>query len=131
MALTADRVAPGLFQVEAPTGERRGLFRIRPLKDNTDFPEMGYYLEEAEVNDYGNDERLLRELAAYTGGQFNPSAAAVFDPGKVRYQSLTVLWPFLLAAAILLQLLELFLRKGLPWVRERRARRAGGLSYET
>ncbi|MCW5964842.1 MAG: VWA domain-containing protein [Bryobacterales bacterium] len=131
MALSAERVAPGLFRVEAPTGDRRGLFRIRPLQDSNDFPELGYYREEAESNDYGNDERLLRELAAYTGGQFNPSPAVVFDPGNVRFESLTVLWPFLLAAAILLQLIELFLRKGLPWLRERRARQAAGFSYET
>ncbi len=131
IAIAAERVAPGLFRAEAPTGDRRGLFRIRPLRESSDFPEVGYYREEAEANDYGNDERLLRELATYTGGQFNPSPATVFDPGNVRFQSLTVLWPFLLAAAILLQLFELFLRKGLPWLRERRARQASGLSYET
>ena len=131
MPLSAERIAPGLFRVEAPTAERTGLFRVRPLQDSTDFPEVGYYVEEAEVNDYGNDERLLREVASYTGGLYGPPASVVFDPGNVRFQSQTVLWPFLIAAAILMQLLELFLRKGLPWIRERRARSAAALSYES
>jgi Ca-activated chloride channel homolog len=131
MPIRAEQVAPGLFRVEAPTGDRRGLFRIRPLADLPDFPELGYYIEEAEVNDFGNDERLLREVAAYTGGLFNPSVGNVFDPGNVRFQSMTVLWPFLIVAAIFLQLLELFLRKGLPWLRERRQRNAASLSYES
>lgn len=131
LPVTADMVAPGLFRVSAPTSDRRGLFRIRPLREVSDFPELGYYLEEPEVNDFGNDERLLREVATYTSGQFNPSPSAVFDPGNVRFQSYTVLWPFLLAAAIALQLLELFLRKGLPWIRERRARPRANLSFQS
>jgi Ca-activated chloride channel family protein len=130
LPVTAEMAAPGLFRVFAPTADHRGLFRIRPVEDSDDFPELGYYLEEPEVNDFGNDERLLREVASYTGGQFNPSAATVFDPGNVRFQSQTYVWPFLLAAAILLQLLELFLRKGLPWLRERRAQSGANLSYQ-
>ena len=129
-AVQAELVAPGLYRVEAPTGDRRGLFRIRPLEELDDFPELGYYIEEQEISDYGNNERLLQQVAAYTGGKVNPTAADVFDPGNVRVQSQTVLWPFLLAAAILLQLLELFLRKGLPWLKERHALRRSGLASE-
>jgi Ca-activated chloride channel homolog len=130
MPLRAEQVTPGLVRVEAPTGERRGLFRIRPVEDLPDFPELGYYVEEEEVNDFGNDERLLQEVATYTGGSYNPPPGSVFDPGNVRFQSATVLWPFLIALAIFLQLLELFLRKGLPWLRERRQAQAANLSYE-
>lgn len=126
LPLRAEAVTPGLFRVEAPTGDHRGLFRIRPLEENEDFPELGYYVEEPEVHDHGNNERLLRQVAAYTGGRVNPSASQVFDPGNVRVQSHTVLWPFLIAAAVFLQLLELVLRKGLPWLRERQALRRRG-----
>lgn len=121
--LRAEAVAPGLYRVEAPTGNRRGLFRVRPLEESEDFPELGYYIEEQEIHDHGNNERLLQQVAAYTGGRVNPSASEVFDPGNVRVPSHTALWPFLIAAAILLELLELFLRKGMPWLRERRALR--------
>ncbi|MCZ2153156.1 MAG: VWA domain-containing protein [Bryobacterales bacterium] len=121
--LQAELAAPGLFRVEAPAGGRRGLFRIRPLEASEDFPELGYYLEEREIHDFGNNHALLRQVAAYTGGRVNPPADKVFDPGNVRVQSYTVLWPFLIAAAVLLELIELFLRKGMPWLRERRALR--------
>lgn len=126
--LRAEAVTPGLYRVEAPTGDRRGLFRVRPLEESDDFPELGYYIEEQEIHDHGNNERLLQQVAAYTGGRVNPSASEVFDPGNVRVQSHTVLWPFLIAAAILLQLLELFLRKGMPWLRERQALRRAGVA---
>jgi hypothetical protein len=127
-ALTVQTVAPGLYRVEAPTGDRRGLFRVRPVEDSEEFPELGYYLEEQEIHDFGNNERLLQQVAAFTGGRVNPSASQVFDAGNQRVQSDTVLWPFLIAGAILLQLIELFLRKGLPWLRERQALRRAGVS---
>lgn len=126
--LRAEAVSPGLYRVEAPTGDHRGLFRVRPLEESEDFPELGYYIEEPEVHDHGNNERLLQQVAAYTGGRVNPSASQVFDPGNVRVESHTALWPFLIAAAILLQLLELFLRKGMPWLRERQALRRAGMA---
>lgn len=126
--LRAEAVTPGLFRVEAPTGDHRGLFRVRPLEESGDFPELGYYIEEPEVHDHGNNERLLQQVAAYTGGRVNPSASQVFDPGNVRVESHTALWPFLIAAAVLLQLLELFLRKGMPWLRERQALRRAGVA---
>ena len=31
--------------------------------------------------EYGNNEQLLRQIAAATGGRFNPSPQAVFDAG--------------------------------------------------
>ncbi len=126
--LRAEPVTPGVFRVEAPAGGRRGLFRVRPLHANEDFPELGYYLDEQEVHDSGNNDALLRQVAAYTGGRVNPPADKVFDPGNVRVQSHTVLWPFLIAAALLLELIELFLRKGMPWLRERAALRRAGVA---
>ncbi|MCC6262258.1 MAG: VWA domain-containing protein [Bryobacterales bacterium] len=126
--LRAEAVSPGLYRVEAPTGDHRGLFRVRPLAESEDFPELGYYIEEPEVHDHGNNERLLQQVAAYTGGRVNPSASQVFDPGNVRVESHTALWPFLIAAAVILQLLELFLRKGMPWLRERQALRRAGMA---
>ncbi|MDZ7637373.1 MAG: VWA domain-containing protein [Bryobacterales bacterium] len=125
--LRAEAVAPGLYRAEVSTGDRRGLFRVRPLEESDDFPELGYYIEEQEINDHGNNERLLEQVAAYTGGRVNPTAGQVFDPGNLRVQSFTMLWPFLIAMAILLQLLELFLRKGMPWLKERRELRRAGV----
>ena len=92
-------------------GDLQGLFRIRPLEDSRAFPEVGFYQPEQELLDYGSNQFLLRALAQYTGGRFNPEPKQVFDSGG-RSQSSTVrLWPVLLAFAIALNLAELLMRK--------------------
>ena len=92
-------------------GDLQGLFRIRPLEESRAFPEVGYYQPEQELLDYGSNEFLLRSVAQFTGGRFNPTAQQVFDSGG-RSQSSTVrLWPLLLGLAIALNLAELLLRK--------------------
>ncbi len=75
------------------------------------FPEIGIYLPEAELNDYGSDEALLRRLSQFTGGRFQPAAGQVFDPGGRKMSYNLRLWPGLLALAIVLNLAELILRK--------------------
>ena len=55
--------------------------------------------------------RLLRRVAAFTGGRFNPQPGEVFDSGGRTVSSTLRLWPGLLALAILLNLAELTLRK--------------------
>jgi hypothetical protein len=61
--------------------------------------------------DYGSDEFLLREIAAFTGGRFQPQAKQVFDAGGRSIAAILRLWPGLLGLAILLNLAELILRK--------------------
>jgi hypothetical protein len=50
-------------------------------------------------------------VAAFTGGRFNPQPGALFDSGGRAVSSTLRLWPGLLALAILLNLVELTLRK--------------------
>ncbi len=92
-------------------GDLQGLFRIRPLDESRAFPEVGYYQPEQELLDYGSNQFLLRSVAQFTGGRFNPAPGEVFDSGG-RYQSSTLrLWPMLLGLAIALNLAELLMRK--------------------
>ncbi|MGH9665279.1 MAG: VWA domain-containing protein, partial [Bryobacteraceae bacterium] len=88
-----------------------GLFRVRPLADSRAFPEVGFYRREQELSDYGSNELLLRQVSAFTGGRFNPSPRDVFDPSGRSIASTMQLWPGLLGFAVLLNLLELVLRK--------------------
>ena len=53
----------------------------------------------------------LRQL---TGGRFNPHPSEVFEAGGRTVNSSIDLWPALLLAAILLNLVELAARKGWP-----------------
>ncbi len=59
----------------------------------------------------GSNEALLKSIAQSTGGRFNPSPKQLFDTGGKYIDSTLRLWPGLLALAIVLNLIELCLRK--------------------
>jgi Ca-activated chloride channel homolog len=109
--LKVTKVAAGHYRGKLGIGQNQGLFRVRPLADSRAFPEVGFYRQEDEMLEYGNNEFLLREIATATGGHFNPSPKAVFDAGSRSIRTRMDLWPGLLALAILCNLAELILRK--------------------
>lgn len=105
------RVSPGVYRGRIRIGELTGLFRIRPLNDSREFPEIGLYRQESEMTDYGSNESLLRSISDATGGRFNPPLNRVFDGNGGYVDSTMRLWPGLLALAVLLNLIELAMRK--------------------
>ena len=109
--LQVAKVAAGHYRGHLAIGPNQGLFRVRPLADSLAFPEVGFYRQEDEMLEYGNNQALLRQIAAATGGHFNPTPRAVFDDGGRSIETVMDLWPELLALAILLNLAELVLRK--------------------
>ncbi|MDX2179528.1 MAG: VWA domain-containing protein [Bryobacteraceae bacterium] len=115
-----EKIAAGAYRGRVALGGRQGLFRVRPLAESAAFPETGFYRDERELSDYGTNEPLLRELASFTGGRFNPEPRQVFEAGGRGVESALELWPGLLALAIALNVAELMLRKwaGLPWARK-------------
>jgi Ca-activated chloride channel family protein len=121
------KAAAGVYSGSIEIGERKGLFRIRPVEETRAFPETGYYRQEEELNDYGSNPALLREIANYTGGRFEPRVEEVFASDGRAVASEMSLWPGLLAVALLLNLAELIhrKRKGLREVFLRRAASEG------
>jgi len=109
--LPVKKIAAGTYQGRLPLGQRQGLFRIRPLEDSRAFPEAGLYRPEAELNDYGANESLLKQVSAYTGGRFQPDPRNIFDPGRRSIATTLQLWPAFLALAVALGLAELVMRK--------------------
>jgi uncharacterized membrane protein len=109
--LRVTKVAAGHFRGRLAIGQNQGLFRVRPAADSRAFPEIGFYRQEDEMQEYGNNQALLRRIAASTGGRFNPPPGAVFDAGGRTQRTTMNLWPALLALALLLNLAELVLRK--------------------
>ncbi len=105
------KLADGRFRGRIAIGTKQGLFRVRPLQDSRAFPEVGFYRPEQELQDYGSNPFLLREIAQFTGGRFNPNPRDVFDSGGRSIPSSLQLWPGLLGLAIALNLAELMLRK--------------------
>lgn len=107
LSRTVDRVYRGRVHI----GRLRGLFRIRPIEDSAAFPEVGLYRQQEELQDYGSDEELLKQISAMTGGRFNPPMDSVFDSGGRSMSTTLSLWPGLLALAIGLNIAELIARK--------------------
>jgi Ca-activated chloride channel family protein len=105
------KIASGVYRGEASIGSRQGLFRLRTLEESRSFPEVGFYRQEDELAEFGSDEGLLRRIAEFTGGRFQPRAVDVFDAGGRAVPSTMRLWPALLALAIALNLAELVARK--------------------
>jgi Ca-activated chloride channel homolog len=105
------KIAEGTFRGELAVGNQQGLFRIRPVEDSRFFPETGLYRQEEEFNEYGSNEALLRRVAEFTHGRFNPNPEQVFDGGGKSVSTTLELWPAMLAFALLLNLTELIVRK--------------------
>ncbi len=105
------KIAAGHYHGRMPIGQNQGLFRIRPVADSRVFPEIGFYRQEDEMLEYGNDQPLLQRIASATGGHFNPGAQSFFDSGGRSIRTTMDLWPGLLVLAVLLNLAELLLRK--------------------
>ncbi len=105
------RVSTLDYQGRVRIGGLQGLFRVRPLNDSRIFPEVGLYRPEEELSEYGSNQGLLKSVAQATGGRFNPTPQQVFDAGGRSIESTARLWPVLLVLAILLNLLELVMRK--------------------
>jgi Ca-activated chloride channel family protein len=109
--LKVTKVAAGHYRGRLPIGQNQGLFRVRPLAESRAFPEVGFYRQEDEMQEYGNNEQLLRQIATATGGRYNPKPGDVFDAAGRTIRTTMELWPGLLALALLLNLVELVLRK--------------------
>jgi hypothetical protein len=104
-------VAPGLYRGRLQIGQRRGLFRIRPLVESPVFPEIGLYRQQEELLEYGANRALLAQIARLTGGRVNPPLDKIFDAGGRTLSTTWQLWPVLLALAIGLTIAELTARK--------------------
>lgn len=105
------KVAPGIYHGRLHLGQRRGLFRIRPLEDSKIFPEVGLYRQQEELTNYGSNSSLLSQVASFTGGRFDPSPASVFQNDGRSLWTTWNLWPGFLGLAIALTIAELVMRK--------------------
>jgi hypothetical protein len=110
--IAVQKVAAGVYRGRIQIGDRTGLFRVRPTETTRLFPEVGFYRQETEIVQYGNNQELLKQIARFSGGVAEPKPGDVFRGGGRQIETSLALWPLLLGLAILLNLVELFLRKG-------------------
>jgi uncharacterized membrane protein len=109
--LKMGKVAAGHYRGRLGIGQNQGLFRVRPLVESRAFPEVGFYRQEDEMQEFGNNEQLLRQIAASTGGRYGVKPGDVFEAGGRSIPAKMELWPGMLALALALNLLELVMRK--------------------
>jgi hypothetical protein len=110
-AMKMGKVAAGHYRGRVGIGQNQGLFRVRPLVESRAFPEVGFYRQEDEMQEYGHNEQLLRQIATSTGGRFGVKPSDAFEAAGRSIPANMELWPGLLALALLLNLLELVMRK--------------------
>jgi Mg-chelatase subunit ChlD len=109
--LALQAAAAGTYRGRVHIGARKGLFRVRPVEELREFPEIGVYIPDDELNEFGSNAALLERLSSFTGGRAEPRASQVFDAGGRALASEMNLWPALLALALLLNIAELIDRK--------------------
>jgi uncharacterized membrane protein len=109
--LNVTKVTTGHYRGRINIGQTQGLLRVRPLADSHAFPEVGFYRQEDELLEYGNNADLLKEIAKSTGGRFNVRPRDAFESAGRSVAVTMELWPGLLALAVALNLAELVLRK--------------------
>ncbi|MGA2099391.1 MAG: hypothetical protein ABSH39_24190, partial [Candidatus Acidiferrum sp.] len=110
-AIPVKRVAARLYRGSMHIGSLRGLFRIRPVQETPAFPEVGLDRQREELQDYGSNSVLLKQIANLTGGRFNPPVENIFDSRGRSVSTIWQLWPALLGLAIALNVAELVARK--------------------
>jgi hypothetical protein len=136
------QVAPGRYEADFPL-DRYGSFLLhasleRPIDDADGKPSKAKAATVAESFGHVNnpypreylalapDVETLARAAAVTGGGLDPAPAAVFDPAgeAIRYHE--DLWPRFVAGAIVLFLLDLFVRRVRMFDRKRTLKAAKG-----
>ncbi len=105
------KAAARLYEGRIHIGSETGLFRIRPVNDSTAFPEIGLYRQQPELEDYGLNEGLLKEIATFTGGRLDPPVDEILNSGGRSNYTQWPLWPACLGLAIALTIAELIARK--------------------
>lgn len=109
------QTAPGRYEADFPTPEtgayhlelsqqKNGVTTFRQTRGMV----VGY---PDELRLGPADEELMRRVATVSGGRYNPSAADVFDLGDRVAERVTPLWPYLLAAALIVFVFDVALRR--------------------
>ena len=110
-SIPLEQTAPDHFEARIPENQG-GLYRISSGSSRLVLPEAGFYREADETRPQAVNTALLGEISRVTGGRMHPSIEQLLtDKGSlVREQK--PLWPYWLILALLLNLLEVALRKG-------------------
>jgi Ca-activated chloride channel homolog len=108
-AVLLQETAPLSYAAKLSIGDQSGVFRVVPQPSSAAFPATALLTPSSSDSIGSRDE--LRQIAKLTGGDFYTSLASrpAWEANKMSVR--TNLWPALVAIAILLNLIELALRR--------------------
>jgi Ca-activated chloride channel homolog len=118
-----EETAPGHYEARIPAGQR-GLYRIVSGSSQLVLPEAGFYRESEETKPQAINLSLLSEISRVTFGRVGPSINDLLtEKGSLVYQR-QPLWAYFLILALILNFVEVALRKGFfmrvtSWLRRR------------
>jgi hypothetical protein len=120
--LPLEETAPGHYEAHIPAAQG-GLYRIVSGSSELVLPEAGFYRESEEMKPQAVNTALLSEISRVTGGRVHPSLEQLLNDRGSIVRERRALWPFWLILALVLNFLEVALRKGFferlaSWLRE-------------
>jgi len=105
------QVGPGSYEAKFPL-TKKGSYLFRAVGEDSGGPSRVLaYSYPDEYHFYPPNTDLLRAISAETKGRFQPRAEDIFDPNGETTALPTPLWPYLTAAALLLYLTDVWLRR--------------------
>ena len=111
-SIPLEETAPGHYEASIPAGEK-GLYRIvSGSRGNLCLPEQGFYRDAEETKPQAVNVALLSEISRVTGGRMHPSIDQVLTDKGTLVRARSSLWPYWLILALVLNFLEVALRKG-------------------
>jgi len=106
-----EETAPGHYEARIPA-DQRGLYRIVSGSSELVLPETGFYRESEEMKPQAVNTGLLSEISRITGGQMRPSINQLLNEKGSFVRERRALWPYWLMLALVINFLEVALRKG-------------------
>jgi Mg-chelatase subunit ChlD/uncharacterized membrane protein len=122
-SVALEETAPGHYEARVPA-DQHGLYRIVSGNSELVLPEAGFYRETQELKPREINVQLLSETSRVTGGRLEPTLAELLDEKGSYVREPRALWPYWLVLALLLNFIELAIRKGhfrrfVAWVQRR------------
>jgi hypothetical protein len=121
--LPLEETAPGHYEARIP-GNQGGLYHIVSGNSELILPEAGFYRESEETKPQAVNTALLAEISRVTGGRMHPSIDQLLNDKGAMVRERQPLWPYWLILALILNFVEVALRKGFferlaSWLRRR------------
>lgn len=110
-SVALEETAPGHYEARI-SGNQRGLYRIVTANSELALPEAGFYRESEELKPREINAPLLAEISRVTGGRVEPTMAQLLDQKGSYVRERRPLWPYWAVLALLLNFVEVAMRKG-------------------